>query len=114
MKRKQISLRSCKEDRVNTKTNCPSNALTVGRLDISKTSVSILKWTMKMKEPQIKHSRKGKNPFIRKSTTKKRTNFYSKEEESSLNESSDSDEEKVLFLGIAEENEQEEESESEE
>ena len=44
----------------------------MGRLDISKTSVPILKWTVKMEEPQIKYSRKGKNPFIRKTTTKER------------------------------------------
>ena len=65
---------------------------------------------MKMKEPRIKHSRKGKNPFYKKNDYKGKMNFYSKEEESSSNESSDSDDEKVLFLGITEENEHEEDS----
>ena len=67
-----------------------------------------------MKEPQIEHSRKGKNPLYKKNHYKGNNNFYSKEEESSSNESSDSDGEKILFLGIAEGNEHEEDLESEE
>ena len=66
-----------------------------------------------MKEPHIKHSRKGRNPekpFYKKNHSKGKKNFYSKEEESSWNESSDSDEEEVLFLGIEEVDEHEEDS----
>ena len=85
MKRKPISLKSCKEDKGNTKTNCPSNALIVERLGISKTSVLILKRTMKIKEAQLKHSRKGKNLLIRKTTTKERISTLKKKKATQMN-----------------------------
>ena len=85
MKRKSISLKGCKDDQGNTKTNCPSNALIVERLGISKTSGLILKRTMKMKEAQLKHSRKGKNLLIRKTITKERISTLKKKKPAQMN-----------------------------
>ena len=72
MKRKPTSLRSYKKDQGNTKENYLSNALTVARLGILHPSVPIPRKIPKMKETQINHSRKRKNPFTRKVITKGR------------------------------------------
>ena len=54
--------------------------------------------------------KKREKPFYNKTHYKGKKNFYSKEEDSSSNESSDSNEEEVLFLGIEEVDEHEEDS----
>ena len=76
--KKPTSLRSSKKDQGSTKANCLSNVLIVARLGILHPSVPIPRKIMKMKETQINHSRKRKNPFTRKDITKGKRTFTQK------------------------------------
>ena len=78
MKREPTSLKSCRKDQGNTKENYLSNGLIVARLGIFHPSVPIPRKIMKMKETQINHSRKRKNPITRKAITKGRRIFTQK------------------------------------
>ena len=78
MKRKPTSLRSSRKDQGSTKENYLSNVLIVESLGILHPSVPIPRKNMKMKETQINHLRKRKNPIRRKAIIKGRRTFTQK------------------------------------